>query len=397
MFYVILWGLLLLICIRLLIYNLVLLMGIVYRRCKKREYQKMVLRLIKGGFLFIGGIVMTICLTMVTQTTANTPSIVNKHNQVIEGSIAELKEVNLNGRKEWISIRGESTHNPVLLFLAGGPGGSQMAATRYELSELEKHFIVVGWDQPGSGKSYKAIKKSDLTIQTYIDDGHALTKYLKEKFSEEKIYIVGESWGSALGIFLAKEYPKDYHAVIGTGQMVDFLETEKLDYEKALEIAEIRQDTQKIEKLKSNGYPPYYDSDMVWKSAEYLNYLSSYMTKNSQIHNGGYNTMRDIFSIEYGIIDKVNYLRGIVTTFNHVYPQLYDIDLRVTHAELKVPVYFFLGRHDINAPIQLVEDYERILKAPYKEIVWFEHSGHSPWINESQQFVEELLKIKDHD
>ena len=64
-----------------------------------------------------------------------------------------------------------------------------MAATRYELSELEKHFIVVGWDQPGSGKSYKAIKKSDLTIQTYIDDGHALTKYLKEKFSEEKIYI----------------------------------------------------------------------------------------------------------------------------------------------------------------------------------------------------------------
>jgi len=372
-------------------------MGIVYRRCKKREYQKMVLRLIKGGFLFIGGIVMTICLTMVTQTTANTPSIVNKHNQVIEGSIAELKEVNLNGRKEWISIRGESTHNPVLLFLAGGPGGSQMAATRYELSELEKHFIVVGWDQPGSGKSYKAIKKSDLTIQTYIDDGHALTKYLKEKFSEEKIYIVGESWGSALGIFLAKEYPKDYHAVIGTGQMVDFLETEKLDYEKALEIAEIRQDTQKIEKLKSNGYPPYYDSDMVWKSAEYLNYLSSYMTKNSQIHNGGYNTMRDIFSIEYGIIDKVNYLRGIVTTFNHVYPQLYDIDLRVTHAELKVPVYFFLGRHDINAPIQLVEDYERILKAPYKEIVWFEHSGHSPWINESQQFVEELLKIKDHD
>ena len=88
----------------------------------------------------------------------------------------------------------------MLLFLAGGPGGSQMAATRYELSELEKHFIVVGWDQPGSGKSYKAIKQSDLTIQTYIDDGHALTKYLKEKFSEEKIYIVGESWGSALGI-----------------------------------------------------------------------------------------------------------------------------------------------------------------------------------------------------
>ena len=87
-----------------------------------------------------------------------------------------------------------------------------MAAVRHELAELEKHFVVVGWDQPGSGKSYYAEKTANITVDTYVQDGHALTEYLKERFSQEKIYLVGESWGSALGIFLAYKYPQSYHA-----------------------------------------------------------------------------------------------------------------------------------------------------------------------------------------
>lgn len=83
-----------------------------------------------------------------------------------------------------------------------------------------------------------------------------------------------------------------------------------------------------------------------------------------------------------------------MTTFQHVYPQLYEIDLRSDYPKLEVPVYFFLGRHDINAPTNLVEEYYELLEARYKEIVWFEHSGHSPWINESDQFISELLRVK---
>ena len=108
------------------------------------------------------------------------------------------------------------------------------------------------------------------------------------------------------------------------------------------------------------------------KSAEYLNYLSSYMNSNPKIQNSGYQTFRDIFSSEYSILDKINYLRGIVNTFNYVYPQLYDIDLRTDYSKINVPIYFFLGRHDINAPISLVENYLNVLEAPHKEIIWFE-------------------------
>lgn len=348
----------------------------------------------KTGLLIGIMIVMIGGLFLVSKFVTRTPAILDEQNKIREGSVAELKMITLNGRKEWISIRGENKNNPIILFLAGGPGGSQMAAVRHELGELEKNFVVVNWDQPGSGKSY-GIAPKDMTVDTYIEDGVALTNYLCERFGQDKIYLVGESWGSALAIFLAERQPESYKAVIGTGQMVDFLETELQDYDKAMEIAEERGDTDKIAKLKANGRPPYYGEDVTWKSAEYLNYLSDYMTKDPNIANSGYQTFRDIFSEEYSLKDKINYFRGIVTTFNSVYPQLYDVDLRTQYSKLEVPVYFFVGRHDINAPTSLVEEYADVLVAPYKEIIWFEQSGHSPWINESDKFVEELIAIRD--
>ncbi|NLL85521.1 MAG: alpha/beta hydrolase [Syntrophomonadaceae bacterium] len=363
----------------------------VIARIRKRTNSKQLNRLKKTAVFFFLAMILNLGLITLSQLTASTPPIVDENGNTPKNSIAELRELELNGRKQWISLRGWSKNAPVLLFLAGGPGGTQMAAVRHELAELEKHFVVVNWDQPGSGKSYYAEKIENITLQTYIQDGHALTGYLKERFSQEKIYLVGESWGSALGVFLVDKYPESYHALIGTGQMVDFVETERMDYAKAMEIAKNRGDTALIEKLTANGEPPYYGQDVTWKSAVYLNYLSQYMARNPEIHNPGYNTFRDIASSEYGLLDKINYLRGIINTYGHVYQQLYDIDLRSDYTRLEVPVYFFLGRHDINAPTVLVEEYVQVLDAPDKGIVWFEHSGHSPWINERAIFIREVL------
>ncbi|NLG89867.1 MAG: alpha/beta hydrolase [Clostridiaceae bacterium] len=352
---------------------------------------KHLVRLKQSMIFFAVTMLLNAGLITISQLTASTPRIVDENGNTPQNSIAELIQLELNGRKQWISVRGWDKNAPVLLFLAGGPGGTQMAAVRHELAELEKHFVVVNWDQPGSGKSYHAEKTKNITAQTYIEDGHALTEYLKERFSQEKIYLIGESWGSALGIFLVDKYPGSYHALIGTGQMIDFAETERMDYAKAMEIAQSKGDTALIERLKANGEPPYYGDDVTWKSAVYLNYLSAYMANNPEIHNPGYNTLRDICSSEYGLLDKINFIRGIINTYNHVYQQLYTIDLRTDYTKLDVPVYFFLGRHDVNAPTVLAEEYMQVLDAPKKKIVWFEHSGHSPWINEPVKFVKEVL------
>ena len=387
MFITIVFAVLMLIAAISLTLLLITLIRLVVKHIRKADKKTVIRGLKRNSVVLVAAFVLCAGFSWITQLTTSTPGIKG------ENAIAELRQVELNGRKEWISIRGQDKSNPILLFLAGGPGGTQMAAVRHDLAALEQHFVVVNWDQPGSGKSYGAMKLSEITPEVYIEDGAALTKYLCEEFGQEKIYLVGESWGSALGIFLADRTPELYHAVIGTGQMVAFLETELMDYELAIQIARDRGDSKTVATLRGNGPPPYYGSDVTWKSAAYLQYLSAVMAANPEITNGGYNTFRDLFASEYGILDKINFFRGIVNTFNHVYPQLYDIDLREGYTKLEVPAYFFIGRHDINAPTSLAEEYFEMLDAPEKELVWFEHSGHSPWINESGLFVSELLRV----
>lgn len=304
---------------------------------------------------------LTLFVMGISQWTASTPKIEG------ENAISELREVTFGGRKQWISVRGENKDAPILLFLAGGPGGSQLAAIRYEMPELEKKFVLVGWDQPGSAKSYGARK--DLTAEDYLQDGIALTKYLCETFDEEKIYLVGESWGSYLSIMMADHSPNLYHGIVNTGQMVDFLETEIIDYTTALTLCTENGDTDKMTQLIKLGTPPYYGNDVSLKSAQYINYLTSKMNHNPDIKNPGYRTDRDILSVEYGLLDKANYVLGILNTYNDVYQQLYEIDLRESHTQLDVPIKFIIGRHDINAPTSLAAEYFDLLQAPAKEFV----------------------------
>jgi pimeloyl-ACP methyl ester carboxylesterase len=279
--------------------GMILTISLIIKKRKGHAIRKTIIHLKRNGVILCVLVIGMFGLSLFSQVTAQTPAILDEQGKIKSGSISELTQIELNGRKEWISIRGQNAKNPVLLFLAGGPGGSQMAAVRHDLAALEKDFVVVNWDQPGSGKSFYTTNKNNLTVANYIDDGSDLTEYLCQRFAQEKIYLLGESWGSALAIFLADQSPDRYHAVIGTGQMIDFLETEIIDYNLALEIAQEKNDTAKIDKLLANGSPPYYGKDVTLKSAAYLTYLTSYMGENPAIYNNGYNTLRDIFSPEY--------------------------------------------------------------------------------------------------
>ncbi len=333
-----------------------------------------------------------IIFTIITQLTAYTPPILDENASPLEGSITEIEKVNIDGDIQYITIRGKNKNNPVLLFLAGGPGGTQLAATRAILSDLEEHFVVINWDQPGSGKTYKPLKNNALTPEQYIEDGHELTQYLLEKFNKEKIYLVGQSWGSALSVWLAERYPDDYHAIINAAQMVSFYETEIYCYNTALELAEENGDYDVVRKLREQGEPPYYENATML-GATYLLYLFDEMSSNPNINHTNYDSMDDLLGPEYGLYDKVKYFIALYDTFNQVYPKLYDIDLREESTELDVPIYILHGRHDVNAPVTLAEEYYQLISAPHKELIWFEHSGHDLWKDESDLFVETLVSI----
>lgn len=314
---------------------------------------------------------------------------VNKHTPETSEH-ASIEEVELNGTTQYYTLRGEDLDNPIILFLAGGPGGSQVQKTRVFLADLEADYTIVNWEQPGSGMSYGAYDTEDITVERYIEDGLALTEHLMETYDKDHIYLLGESWGSYLAIELATRQPDYYGAIFTAGQMVDFVETEEFCYNMAMEIAENTGDTQQVEALESLGEPPYYGPGISTDMATYLMYLHQQMQRDGNINHVDFETWDELFSVEYSILDSINFMRALYFTFAQVYQQLYDTDLRETHTNLNVPIYILHGRHDINAPLYLAEDYYEQIDAPDKELYIFEHSGHNPWVNEPEAFMQVL-------
>jgi len=344
----------------------------------------------------VGFVAIALLAIFASQVFASTAPILDAIGKPMPNSIAVLETVKLGGSDQWITIRGKDSRNPVLLFLAGGPGGSYLVLEQRALAELEDHFVVVNWDQPGAGKSFDAIDHAKLTPDRYISDAHELVLHLRQRFSKDKIYLSGQSWGSALGIMVVQRYPELFHAFIGTGQEVAFLENEVIKYDLALRLAQERSDKQQVAKLQQQGPPPYYGNDVMPKMLTYLNDLNKYRNdqQNSAIVKPKFNIVFDLItSSEYGLYDKVNLVlsRGELETVGVVFPQLWDVDFRKQATRLEVPIYFLMGRHDRTTSPKLTEEYFNLLTAPHKELIWFEHSGHGSWMNESAKFIDVMV------
>jgi hypothetical protein len=110
-----------------------------------------------------GFMAITLLAIVASQIFASTPSILDAQGRAIPNSIAVMEKVKLSGAEEWMTIRGKDSRNPVLLFLVDGLGGNQLVTERRALAGLEDRFVVVNWEQPGSGKSFDAVDRSKLT------------------------------------------------------------------------------------------------------------------------------------------------------------------------------------------------------------------------------------------
>ncbi len=332
----------------------------------------------------------------VTQWRAHTPPILGYDGSPLPGSIASLESLTLNGAKQWLIVRGHDVEKPVLLFLSGGPGSSEAARVLRFNQELEKEFVVVIWEQRGCGKSYPSLRPtSDLTVEQYTDDIVALSEYLQERFEEDKIYLVGHSWGSIIGVRAAQQRPDLFHAYVGTAQMVNVLESDQIIYEKMVAYAKQTDDRNYLQSLEKQGPPPYGGKNPIIPyanllSREYQVFETRATTNQAYINDG------DLLKLmlrqpEYGWLDRIYNLLGLKNTFNEVYPQLQDIDFREDATKLDLPVYLISGRNDSNAPTWLTEDYYNRLEAPAKQLIYFEDSGHGMIWQEADRFFDVMV------
>lgn len=323
---------------------------------------------------------------------ARTDPILGSDGLPLAGSIAELARVDLEGHQQSIVIRGNDATMPVLLYVTGGPGNSDLGYTRTFMEELEQDFVLVSWDQRGTGRSYPAIDPiGTLTVDSAVDDVIALTEYLSDRFEQEKVYLFGNSWGSIIGVLAVEQRPDLYHAYIGAGQMVNPLATDLALYELTLEYTAASGDEDLRARMQAYGEPPYDDLYGYMTVLEHYGDLEPY--RETPEFAAGVPGIQGSGVSEYGLMDKVNLFRGLADMGGHMYPQIQDVDFRSDVPRLEVPVYFIQGAHELSARADLAEEYADTLQAPSVDVVIFENSGHIPHFEEAARFHRYLVDV----
>jgi proline iminopeptidase len=330
-------------------------------------------------------------------TGCSVPQVRDAQGRAVEGAVRELQPLEIGGVQQWISIRGWSDRNPILLVLHGGPGFSEMALVRHFNRALEEHFLVVNWDQPGAGKSNSAdVEDDSLTVERYVRDAVEVIDYLRERFHQDKVYLLGHSWGSYLGLQVAHRFPERLHAYLGTGQVANSPEGELIGYRYALEQARRMGNEKAIKELESIGEPVggLYAGGDFEKTIVERKWLHEFGGDYHQkILGKAYRVI--LLAPEYTVREKLKFF-GEPRHSPETERAQFTVDFNGQIPAVQVPVYFLLGRHDYMAPSNVAEQYWNRLEAPVKRLYWFEESGHAPMFEEPDKFnrvvIEEILR-----
>jgi pimeloyl-ACP methyl ester carboxylesterase len=316
--------------------------------------------------------------------SGTTPPFLDEQGKILTNSVALLEKIQLGGIEQYVLIRGKDKSKPIVLFLHGGPGMPMMYLAHSFQKELEKHFIVVHWDRCGAGKSYSEdIPPETMTVKQMISDTKDLVEILRSRFNKKKIYLVGHSWGTYLGMLVVQNYPQFFEAYIGIGQLAYFGEENvKIQDEFIRRKAIETKNNDAIIELEKQG-ANVREKWLFQFGGELYNATSFQPLVNAGMQ-----------SPEYTFADVTNISKGSSFVSKNMKYDAIEGNLIDEVLDFKIPIYFFLGRYDYTTPFELAEKYFKKLKAPEKTLVWFENSAHFAFFEEPEKFTVEMIKIR---
>ncbi len=294
--------------------------------------------------------------------------------------VQRLEKVRIGGIDQWVSIRGLDRRNPVLLFIHGGPGYVTMPLSWYFQRGWEEYFTVVQWDQRGAGKTYvsndPAVVGPTLTPERMLQDTEEMIQWLRKEFGKDKIFVLGDSWGSYLGLTMAQRHPQWLHAYIGLGQATNSPESERrgwrfaMDHAQAAHNEEAIRDLQSIAPYAADGKPVTLEA--LFKQRKWLQFYGGAVVGRADFAWEGAAVH---LSPEYTDTDVKTWEKGNDLSERHLLAFLLNTDLsQITR--LECPLILFEGRHDYNVSSTVAAEWFARVQAPSKELVWFEHSAH---------------------
>jgi pimeloyl-ACP methyl ester carboxylesterase len=307
-------------------------------------------------------------------------------------AVASLQTVLIGGVDQWVLERSENADNPIVLFLHGGPGTSQLTSNRRNTRDLERFFTVVNWDQRGAGKSYHAGDPATMTIDRFVEDVRELSEHLLAKYGRERLLLVGHSWGTVIGTLAVARYPHLFSAYVGIGQIADMTREEIESWRWTLQQARHHRHRKAIAALTSMGPPPY-AGDWQRSTITQRRYLGRFGGEVHGSRNGAFGPVSAGLAVsrEYTLADRPNFFRGIFDSMRLLWPQLMKVNLFEQVPRLEIPVFFAEGRHDKEVPSEISAEYFEALSAPSKELFWFERSAHLPNTEERDLFNRILI------
>ena len=351
-------------------------------------------------FGFVAGIATIVIFTLLWVR-----KILQKHISVWykirdANGIESLESVNIEGVEYWLHIRGSNRDNPILLFLHGGPGASNIGWYDAIQRPWENYFTVVQWDQRQAGKSYKLNKHLDETIShdQYVKDAEKMVAYLRKRFNQEKIFLMATSYGTYISMHVIKKHPDWFYAYVAIGQVVNVLEDTRTEYNLLLDFAQCHNDNELASKLEA--IKPYPDPDNTVTS--FFNNIGMLQEEASRIGKCYPATLTESIALvavdkwispHYTLLDNFKRLFATQLSSDHPFADnflKFNLPKEVGDT-FELPIFFFSGVNDFHIPYANSDRWFNKISAPHKEHIVFNGSAHSAYLSEPGEFLIALV------
>jgi pimeloyl-ACP methyl ester carboxylesterase len=311
-------------------------------------------------------------------------------------TIDTLEALQLGNTTQWIRIRGTAASNPVLLLIQQGPGLPMINEVRRfeKVLGLEKDFTVVYWDQRGCGRSLRGQGSgATITLDLMVSDAVSLLALVRDRFGTRP-HVAGFSLGATIGAYAAARRPDLIASLVAVGTDIDGVAAGNSAYDFALSAARQRDNKGAIRQLEAIGRPPHLNAKQFGARVRWASNfggVTSDETYGSVVRSLLTSMMR---SSDYSLGDVLRTVRGITATQAALLPALAGLDLVRDVPRIDVPFMMVQGRLDRIAPGEVAQRYFDSVRAPNKELVWFEHSAHTPQLEEPEEFRDLLMRVR---
>ena len=294
------------------------------------------------------------------------------------GAIDERKTVAIGGIRQWITVRGARRDNPILLFLHGGPGTPMMPESWTFQRPWEDYFTVVQWDQRGAGKTFSAAGRkpgTPLSIDLMTNDAIELAEYLRTTYGKRKIFLMGHSWGTVLGLEVARRRPDLLFAYIGVGQVVDMVRNEEAGYRLVRAAARRQHNARAIAQLDAIAPYPGADGALPLHKTAVERRWAGALRGMVYSATGEDEDARRRLSPDYTAADVAAARQGEMATVTALWPAL----SRTSFAGLRrldCPLFIFAGERDMVTPAALARAFFDRVQAPSKRFFLVPDAAH---------------------